>query len=290
MNPGPSNFTVTFSEDVDNPVGNTNIDDATNPNNYLLINKGANGVSNTLSCAGGVVADDTKVTVTGVTYNSTTFTSTVTLASALPIGNYRLFICGTTSILDIAGNALAGNGTTSGTDYVFDFAVTAPASSLPKTGFAPNRITSLSAQPPSLAYANLGGLWLEIPSLKVKASIVGVPKSNNTWDVSWLGNSAGWLNGTAYPSWEGNSVLTAHVTDSNGLPGPFANIKSLTYGGQIIVHLGGAKYIFEVRESKMISPQNSFLTHITCQWYNPLTDSYTFRRVVRAVLVSVQSE
>src|SRR5258706_6694471 len=302
MNPGPSNFTVTFNEDVDDPVGSTNTDDVTNPNNYLLVNKGANGVANTSSCAGGGIADDAKVAVTGVIYNSTIFTSTVTLANALPSGKYRLFVCGTTSILDLSGNSLAGNGTTSGTDYIFDFTVTTLASSLPKTGFAPNKITLLPAQPANLTYKNYGDIWLEIPKLKLKTSIVGVPKSNNnTWDVSWLGKDPGWLNGTAFPTWIGNSVVTAHVTDSNGLPGPFANLKDAKYGDRIIIHMYGEKYIFEVRNTRIVRPtatqfafqhleDHSYLTLITCQGYNPLSDSYLFRRVVRAVLVDIQSE
>ncbi len=301
MDPGPGNFTVTFNEDIDNPTGNTNTDDATNPNNYLLINKGANKIANTTSCAGGMPSDDIRVTVTSVTYNPATYTSRVTLAGILPAGNYRLFVCGTTSIVNLGHTALAGDGINSGTDYTFDFTVTVPASYLPSTGFAPNRITSQPAQPANLAYSNLGDLWIEIPSLKVKTDIVGVPQSSNDWNVDWLGNSAGWLNGTAFPSWEGNSVLTAHVTDSNGLPGPFANIKNLKYGHQIIVHIDGAKYIFEVRNTRMVRPNttqfafqhledHSYLTLITCQGYNPISDSYLFRRIVRAVLVDVQSE
>jgi sortase (surface protein transpeptidase) len=70
---------------------------------------------------------------------------------------------------------------------------------------------------------------------------------------------------------------------------------------QIIVHMDGQSYVFEVRESKLVRPDttafalqdledNSFLTLITCHGYNPLNDTYLFRRVVRAVLVSVVNE
>jgi LPXTG-site transpeptidase (sortase) family protein len=147
----------------------------------------------------------------------------------------------------------------------------------------------------------MGDLWLEIPSQKVRANIVGVPQVKNNWNVSWLGNEAGWLNGTAFPTWIGNSVITAHVTDANGLPGPFANLRNLVYGDKLIVHLYGEKYTFEVRQSRLSSPnstsfaykhltENSYLTLITCQSYNYEKDDYTFRRVVRAVLVSVEAE
>ena len=305
---GPSSFSVTFSENVNNPAGDTDAKDVTNPANYWVVNKGPNGVLDTVSCSSGLAGDDTKATVSGVSY--TPNTAVVTLASALPGGSYRLFVCGTTSIVDLLLNPLGD-----GTDRTSDFTVTAinaattsisaattsTFSKLPKTGFAPNRISILPQQPERAAYTKMSGLWLEIPSQKIKVNIVGVPKYNNTWDVTWLGNQAGWLNGTAFPTWLGNSVLTAHVTDANGLPGPFANIKNLDYGNQIVVHQYGEKYTFEVRESKMVFPGStsyalghleghSYLTLITCQGYNFFDGSYMFRRVVRVVLVKVEAD
>jgi LPXTG-site transpeptidase (sortase) family protein len=294
--PGPSTFTVTFSEDVNNSAGDTNANDVTNPNNYLIVKKGANGTADTLSCAGGVQSDDVKATVASVIYVNPT--STVNLASPLTAGNYRLFICGTTSITDLTGNHLGG-----GVDFTFDFTVTgtATASSLPLTGFTPNQITTLPVQPANSAYASLGDLWLEIPALGLKTNIVGVPQTENAWNVKWLGNDAGWLNGTAFPSWEGNSVITGHVTNANGVSGPFANIKDLQYGDQIIVHMLGQKYIFEVRITRLVRPdttafalehleKNSYLSLITCTDFDKQTNSYRFRRVVRSVLISTQSE
>lgn len=302
---GPNSFTVTFSENVYDPSGDTDDRDVTYLDNYLLVEDGVNGVFDTTSCEGGLEIDDTQITVTSVTYNAGLFTVTVNLDSAVPNGSYRLFVCGTTSINDLALNEL-NNGLT---DYTFDFVVgtavvTVPpvtASSLPDTGFAPNRITALPHQPAELSYTKMGDIiWLEIPSQNIKSNIVGIPQSeDNTWDVTWLGSDTGWLNGTAFPTWNGNSVLTAHVTDSNGLPGPFANVKELKYGDQIIVHLFGQQYIYEVQNSRMTRPQStsfafesmqdySYLTLITCQGYIPFSDTYFFRRVVRAVLVDVK--
>ncbi|NJN79652.1 MAG: sortase [Anaerolineales bacterium] len=259
---GPSNFTVTFSENVHDPTGNTNADDVTNPDNYLVVEDGANGTFNTVSCAGGVAGDDVQATITSVTYNAGLFTATVNLSGALPNGSYRLFVCGTTSIADTVLNTL-NNGLS---DYTFDFVVgavtTTPpttssvsASALPNTGFAPHKVTFLPAQPAELAYSALGDIWLEIPSQNIKSNIVGIPQSEDkTWNVSWLGNETGWLNGTAFPTWNGNSVLTAHVTDANGLPGPFADLKGLNHGDQIIVHLFDQQYIFEIQNSRMVRP------------------------------------
>lgn len=309
---GPATFTITFDDDAFDPIGNSDLDDVTNPINYLLVEDGVNGTFDTTSCLGGLTADDTQINISSVTYFSRT--AVVSLIIIPPVGNYRLFVCGTTSIIDLAGNPLAGNGVTSGTDYILNFVVgtTTPvtpntgtenitASNLPKTGFAPNRITTLPPQPATLAYTELGDIWLEIPALNVKTTIVGVPLSNGDWDVSWLGNNTGWLNGTAFPTWTGNSILTAHVTNADGLPGPFAELTKLRYGDQVIVHMGGEKYIYEIRNSRLVRPfatsfayeslqDHSYLTLITCQVYLPNSDSYLFRRVVRAVLVSVESK
>jgi LPXTG-site transpeptidase (sortase) family protein len=120
------------------------------------------------------------------------------------------------------------------------------------------------------------------------------------WDVTWLGNSTGWLNGTAFPTWKGNSVLTAHVTNANGLAGPFANIKSLKYGDRVIVHMSGQQYVYEVRDTRLIRPYltsfafqdlegYAYITMITCAGYNADTEEYAFRRVIRTVLVEVET-
>ncbi|MFN8381038.1 MAG: sortase [Anaerolineales bacterium] len=301
-----SSITVVFNQDM---LNDSSAKAANNPVNYLLVERGANGNFDTVSCNGGVVSDDVQKTISTANYSNAGFITTLTLASPLANGTYRLFVCGTTSVWSVAGIEL-NNGVS---DYTVDFTITSSgatgdasstkttASSLPKTGFAPNKITTLPAQPADSAYTTLGDLWLEIPSLNVKSTIVGVPQAENAWDVKWLGNDAGWLNGTAFPSWEGNSVITGHVTNASGLPGPFASIKSLQHGDQIIIHMSGMKYIFEVRNTKLVRPDttafafehlegSSYITLITCSGYNPLNDSYLFRRIVRAVLVSTENE
>lgn len=170
----------------------------------------------------------------------------------------------------------------------------------PATGFAPNRITLLPIQPKDAAYQSLGDLWLEIPKLGVKIPITGIPlDSQNEWDLTWLSNQAGYLNGTAYPTHSGNSVLTGHVYLADGLPGPFFNLSKLRYGDQIIVHLAGQSYIYQVRENRVVSPTNTsvfkhqdypWLTLVTCKDYNESTKTYLHRVAVGAVLVKVQND
>ena len=50
---GPSSFTVTFDEPVNDPPGDSEPDDVTNPANYLLVEAGTNATFDTVSCAGG---------------------------------------------------------------------------------------------------------------------------------------------------------------------------------------------------------------------------------------------
>jgi len=168
---------------------------------------------------------------------------------------------------------------------------------LPGTGFAANRITTLAQQ--STAYATLGDLWLEIPRLGVQMAIVGVPQqAAGGWDVSWLGNDAGWLNGTAFPTWSGNSVLTGHVYNADGNPGPFVHLNGLWWGDQVIVHAWGAQYVYEVRSVLQVAPGqvSSVITHktqpwvtlITCRGYDAASNSYNYRVAVQAVLVVVK--
>lgn len=170
---------------------------------------------------------------------------------------------------------------------------------LPLTGFAPGVVTVLPAQPRDLTYADLGELWMEIPALKIKTTIAGVPSIASGWDLTWLANQSGWLEGTAFPTHAGNSAITAHAYLADGTPGPFAKLDQLRYGDQIIIHLGGQRYIFEVRQNKLVKPNNlsilkhedyPWLTLITCKSYNESTNSYLYRTAVRAVLVKVEPD
>jgi LPXTG-site transpeptidase (sortase) family protein len=221
------------------------------------------------------------------------FVATVVVngGTALADGEYHLLVCGTTSIVDLAGNPLNGGG-----DSSFTFRIFTPA--VPATGFAPGVITHLPEQPASRVYTDLGSLWIEIPSLGVRSTIVGVPVGERTWDVTWLYDQVGWLEGTAYPTWDGNSVLTAHAYTDDGLPGPFSDLGSLAYNDLVIVHLNGVSYTYALRTNALASEGNtsyltrhedySWLTLITCQRYDERTGTYRYRRVVRAVLIEVK--
>lgn len=312
---GPSVITIKFSEDVFDPGGDFDHDDVTNPENYFLVEAGPNGTLETSACpirqngvaAGtafnGVVNDDVIISIDGVVYDDGTFIATVGVNGGvpLPVGKYRLLVCGSTSIVDLQGNSLAGDGVNSGTEYTFDFTVVGAATTqpavLPATGFARGVITDLLEQPAEKAYTS-SGLVLKIPQLGVNLEIVGVPVAQGEWDTSWLGQSAGWLEGSAFPTWTGNSILTGHVWDNNNNPGPFAQLKNMRYGDQIKIDAWDQTYTYQVVENKLVFPKNvnrvfqheesDYLTLLTCELYNPFGGSYIFRRMVKAVLVSVE--
>ena len=171
-------------------------------------------------------------------------------------------------------------------------------STTPATGFAPGVVTALPEQTEEKAYTAQDSLRLEIPRLGINAAVVSVPLANGIWDVSWLADQIGWLDGTAFPTLGGNSVLTAHVYDSNGLPGPFVNLDQMRVGDRIIVHAFDEAFVYEVRLIQQVKPdaiksilkheQTPWITLVTCRGYDEATDSYRYRVVVRAVQVEIR--
>ena len=169
---------------------------------------------------------------------------------------------------------------------------------LPSTGFAPNVITNVNNFPRE-TYLQTGDITIEIPSLKINIPIVGVPLRDGEWNVTWLGKQAGWLQGSAFPSWNGNSVITSHVYLASGLPGPFVNLINLRFGEKVIIHAYGEKYVFEVRSNEIVEPndasvfkheERAWLTLVTCRDYDEKKNAYRKRVVVRAVLINVTAE
>jgi len=124
---------VTFGEPVHDPIGDTDPNDVTNPANYLLIAAGGDGFQ-TVSCQTGAHPADVALAFDGVTYEGSTRTATLLLAGGTPLGEelYRLFICGTDAIVDLAGLPLDGDGDgTGGDDFVRNFQVDTTAPSNP---------------------------------------------------------------------------------------------------------------------------------------------------------------
>jgi len=140
---------------------------------------------------------------------------------------------------------------------------------------------------------------IEIPSLSVNVGVVGVPLVDDEWDITWLGARAGYLNGTTFPTWQGNSVITGHIYLASGLPGPFVNLGKLKWGDRIVIHAFGERYIYEVRSTLTVSPEDisvlghkdlPWITLLTCKEFDAASGSYKQRTAVQAVLVKVEAE
>jgi LPXTG-site transpeptidase (sortase) family protein len=326
---GLNKLLVTFNRDVQNlPSTDPNyIDSVINPANYMLVNNNGNGFDDNpipTTCLTNINpngGDDLKVPVDSVSYSngggSGPFVATLNINGGQPLANgtYRLYVCGTTSITDPTGLVeLAGNSSTAGSDFIRNFIVNLASGGTgtgtggghgkslknPTTGFEPGIFTNIPWQPAEKAYTDLGSLWIEIPSLGVKTSISGVPLVSDGWDLTWLNRQVGWLEGTAYPTWNGNTVLTAHAYTSDGLPGPFALLKNLKYGDTFAIHFGGQKYTYAVRSRTLVDAGDTrlltkhetldWVTLITCQQFDEKSKTYLYRWVVRAVLTDVQSD
>ncbi len=185
-----------------------------------------------------------------------------------------------------------------------DPSVTASASvhppTLPRTGFPAGKVSAVPQRPTAFSYQDMGGLWLEIPKLGERLRIVGVPRSTQAgWNLNWLWNDVGWLEGTAFPTWPGNAVLTAHNYLPTGLPGPFAHLVRLRWGDRIIIHAYGLRYIYQVREVRTTTAHDPtvlahktkpWLTLLTCQDYDEASGTYLHRVVVQAVLIAASPD
>ena len=327
---GITQITVKFSQDVyDDPTDATNYaKDVTNPANYMLVRGSSTGNFQPDSCIGGVTEPDAvSISIDSVTYSNNNgagpFIATLNINGGNPLnitGFYHLYVCGTTSIVDAAntGLKLAGDGIKPGTDFLRNFRIQSRVASggnnngnaisvlatrnltIPVTGFAPNQVTSLPVQPADKAYKSLGELRIEIPTLGINFPIVGAAITKIGWDLTWLQNNVAYLEGSAYPTLEGNTVLMAHATDANNNLGPFSDIKGMQSGQKIYLHSNGQSYIYQVQENKKILPSDistafkheeySWITLVTCEDYNAKTGVYDYRRMVRATLVSVIPE
>ena len=123
-------FVIQFSDDL---LADGSAHAADNTANYLLFEANGDGFQ-TVDCATGVDPADTSIAWLDASYTnnegSDPFESTLDLTGALDPGSYRLLVCGTTSIKDVAGNKL-NNGAS---DYTLNFHVLKPAVPLTPSG------------------------------------------------------------------------------------------------------------------------------------------------------------
>ncbi|MFO7944570.1 MAG: isopeptide-forming domain-containing fimbrial protein [Anaerolineales bacterium] len=169
---------------------------------------------------------------------------------------------------------------------------------LPLTGFPPGQVTELPEAPKeALSSMDMGDMQLIVPALDLSLPVIGVPLTEGGWDIRWLSSRAGYLEGSAYPTWQGNTVLTGHAVLPTGYPGPFTELGSLGWDDEIILFAHGQKYIYHVRDNTYVAPEDfsilehkkeDWLTLFTCYGYDEIRETYRWRQVVRAVLIRVE--
>lgn len=163
---------------------------------------------------------------------------------------------------------------------------------LPATGFSSLFTNTSPEQPMALNYEPVR-LRLQIPTLSLETELVTVPLMNDTWQVEWLGNRAGLLEGSALPG-EEYSFIAAHNTLNSEEYGPFALLSTMAPNDLITVNNEDSTMkLFRVYANELIGADDvqklekiaeqeaDSLVLITCE--NESADSgYLDRRVIFA--------
>jgi uncharacterized repeat protein (TIGR01451 family) len=118
----PTALEVRFDEAMNDPGGDSDPHDVTNPAGYRVIGAGPDGVFSGSGCA-AAGGDDITATVTGIVYTSSPSLATLTLSAPLADGLWRLVACAGV-LQDTDALALDGDGDgTGGDDFTRFFRV-----------------------------------------------------------------------------------------------------------------------------------------------------------------------
>jgi LPXTG-site transpeptidase (sortase) family protein len=145
---------------------------------------------------------------------------------------------------------------------------------------------------PGLAFGrpDVPATRLIIPRLGVDESIVDMPITGNSWDVTSIYDEIGHLEGTAHPGTTGNAVLAGHVQHAKGL-GPFRNLSQLRPGDLVVAEGEGVQYVYIITTIQEVQPSaiqvaypsnQPLLTLISCSGWDNESWSYRTRVVVTA--------
>ncbi len=130
-----------------------------------------------------------------------------------------------------------------------------------------------------------------LPTAGVTAPVIEVYLDGESWDVQYLGQNAGHLQGTAWFGDTGNVVLAGHVEMPDGSAGIFAGFDDLNLGDPVILTLNDAQQRYSITSITTVAPddlsvlyptQTDRITLITCDSYDFLQNTYQDRLVVVA--------
>jgi sortase A len=135
-----------------------------------------------------------------------------------------------------------------------------------------------------------------IPAIGLDTPIVLAPYQGDSWRVDHLGHIVGQLEGTAPPGSRGNIVLGGHstLTETNGGPGPFYNLKQLMPGDTVLVYRGEESFAYVVDGFQTVdatsvevtySTEIPQLTLLTCTQWDRNQGQYVKRLIVKGRLL-----
>jgi LPXTG-site transpeptidase (sortase) family protein len=143
--------------------------------------------------------------------------------------------------------------------------------------------------------------FIYFPQADTVGRIVTAVRVPGGWDITYLQNLVGHLEGTSWLGESGNTVLAGHFEDQVGVPGPFRYLYAAEIGDEIIIEDRATDEIlvYEVIDVFTTSPDDlevlrhtdsPRLTLITCDNWNPDRETYTERVVVIAAPVGERQE
>jgi LPXTG-site transpeptidase (sortase) family protein len=147
-----------------------------------------------------------------------------------------------------------------------------------------------TATPPT-ATLEIPEYRLFVPSLGIYTSVVEIFRHNTAWDISFLGNNAGHLEGTASMDTSGNIVLAGHVERADGSRAVFSQLGDLALGELVVLQIPSGERRYQVTEVKTVEPSDlsalyptttERITLITCSDYDFVQGTYESRIVVVA--------
>ncbi|MBQ4513980.1 MAG: sortase [Anaerolineaceae bacterium] len=165
---------------------------------------------------------------------------------------------------------------------------------LPETGFSARHAQPLPEKPLDLNYRRTGWL-LQIPRLSLAANLVTVPvdPGSGRYDVAWLGENVGLLDGYALPG-EGTAIVTGHNHLNTTEAGPFALLRDLKLGDTVFLSSPDGEFrIYTVYANEKIAEDDfaalekitgaydPSITFITCE-DERTGGGYANRRIVSA--------
>ena len=99
---------------------------------------------------------------------------------------------------------------------------------------SPTTVRSVVDFPAPFAPITDLNLRIQIPVIGVDTELMAGPETEMTWNVEWLQDQAGLLDGTALPG-EGISIIAAHNTLNAEKTGPFFRLSALQKNDTVLI-------------------------------------------------------